>query len=546
MSILRTPLYVGDLIVSFKEQAFLRVFEVGLIYPNGTEIAIGLFSSDKVESALSSAASVTALRTLLGGGPGAGAVKVPLKTLHSYSGIRAHVLSHLGRRPYLHGHRVEASRGGLARDSLAMARRNRSRPLRHNLTREERIELGVAVRAALEGGDSSEVVELLNDQAASESIADELPRELDIRHNTCGHFSTRDESNTSGGTSVCHDCLDEGCWVLCVDDDSYHDADDATYDERSDSYYADADNIGGYRDDYDDDDDDDSRPDSDGIYEWGVDAMSVLNPPPFRSTPTGEFTLGMEFECLPPDRSELAEDVVNNHEGYIMCKTDGSLPGGGLELVFAPMALEDVKQRWLSVDFPRGTSAWDSRVCGTHVHIDSRAFTRLSIAKFIAFWNAPGNAGLIRRVAGRHPNFDEQARSYAAIVPPHESASSIVSQVKNGSLCDSRYRAVNLTTMSSAERSRLGLPPSIGSLHANYNTVELRIFRASRKAARTLAQVEMAHATVVFAREGSASGMTAEAFLAWLKARGQRYGHLRAMLGIVREHKPQNAEEAVS
>lgn len=53
-----------------------------------------------------------------------------------------------------------------------MALRNRSRPLRHNLTREERIELGVAVRAALEGVDSSEVVELLNDLAASESIAD--------------------------------------------------------------------------------------------------------------------------------------------------------------------------------------------------------------------------------------------------------------------------------------------------------------------------------------------------------------------------------------
>ena len=69
---------------------------------------------------------------------------------------------------------------------------------------------------------------------------------------------------------------------------------------------------------------------------------------------------------------------------------------------------------------------------------------------------------------------------------------------------------------------------------------------ASRKAARTLAQVEMAHATVVFAREGSAADMTDKAFTEWLRSRGQRYGHLRAMLGVVREHKPQSAGEAVS
>ena len=540
MSIFRTPLYVGDLIVSFTERPDRAgAFEVGLAYPNGTEITIGVFGLGEVESTLSSAASATARPTLLGGGLGTGAVKVPLKALHSYSAIRELALGHLSRLPYLRGRGVAAGREDLARTRAAMVRRV-ANPLRHNLTREERVELGVAVRAALEGGDSSEVVELLNDLDASASIADVLPLELDIRHNTCGHFSTRDEYNSSRGTSACDACLEDGSWVLCVDDNAYHDADDATYDDRSDSYYADADNIES------DDDDDDELLSDEGVYDWGADAMFVLNSPPFDSTSTGEFTMGMEFECVPSDRSALVNDVVDNHEGYIMCKTDGSLPVGGLELVFAPMALEDVKKRWLDVDFPRGTSAWDNGRCGTHIHIDSRAFNRLSIAKFIAFWNAPGNADLIRRVAGRHPSVDTQAAEYAAIVPPSESARSIVSQVKSGMLCASRYRAVNLTTMSRRELERLGLNTDGSGHHASYNTVELRIFRASRKASRTLAQIEMAHATVVFAREGSASNMTAEAFLAWLKTRGQRYGHLRAMLGVVREHKPQSAEEAVS
>ena len=541
MSIFRTPLYVGDLIVSFTERPDCAgAFEVGLAYPNGTEITIGVFSSVVVNSTLSSAASETARRTLLGGGPGAGAVKVPLKTLHSYSVIRTRILrGHLESLPYLRGRVAVTSREDSARIRATMVQRV-ANPLRHNLTREERVELGVAVRAALEGGDSSEVVELLNYFDAASSIVDVLPRELDIRNNTCGHFSTCDESNTSGDTSVCDACLEDGSWVLCVDDNAYHDADDATYDERSDSYYADADNI-------ESDDDDDDEPLSDeGVYGWGDDAMSVLNSPTFDSTPTGEFTMGMEFECVPSNRSALVNDVVDNHEGFIMCKTDGSLPSGGLELVFAPMALEDVKKRWLSVDFPCGTSAWDNGRCGTHIHIDSRAFNRLSIAKFIAFWNAPGNADLIRRVAGRHPSVDAQAAEYAAIVPPSESARSIVSQVKSGMLCASRYRAVNLTTMGRRELERLGLNTDGSGHHASYNTVELRIFRASRKASRTLAQIEMAHATVVFAREGSAADMTDKAFTEWLRSRGQRYGHLRAMLGVVREHKPQSAGEAVS
>lgn len=341
---------------------------------------------------------------------------------------------------------------------------------------------------------------------------------------SCGHAEV--DGNQSGdqyGNSACNACMEDGEWVQTVDTDRIMRRHDAHEGVDGDFYqYS------------DDDDDDDENPE--GMYDWSTPSTNVLNSPEIASSATGDFTIGMEFECEPRGRSDrhtLVRHVCRNHAGTIMCKADGSLSSTGVELVLAPMTLESTKKAWTAVTFPSGTKAWNAGSCGTHVHIDARAFTKLSLAKFVAFWNNPENEDLITKVAGRHPRTSSQAADYAALISMD--TTSIMRTMKAPNVNNNRYRCVNLTTLGLDQCERLGLVYP-GGHHSNYNTVELRIFRASLRPERTLAQIEMAHASVVFARDGSCSDMSAKAFTLWLAKSGRRYPHLKSWLGIQRPH----------
>lgn len=413
---------------------------------------------------------------------------------------------------------------------------------RHHCSREKLKEIGDCIREIVQAKENrnnieknesiQSLVEYLNDVDATRSVIDNFPDFINraIVHCDCGHFE--DANDTYGrDTVVCESCHDSGTYVYCADDCEYHHVDDATYVPSRECYYTQegADDLN--NDDDDDDGDDEDHP---HIYQWGANSVKYLSAPEIVSSSEGDFTLGMEFECVPAnaeDRTDFAEELADEFAGTIICKEDGSLPANGLELVFAPLTLTTLKKTWCSVSFPDGTQAWQAAQCGTHIHIDSRAFTRLSLAKFVAFWNAPQNAHLIRQVAGRHPLHDAQARQYAATVEPSPDAKSIVGQLKNGELNLNRYRAVNLTALSPAEQLRLGLNFTRGAPGRIYDTVELRIFRASLRRERTLAQIEMTHATVMYAREGSIGGMTAAAFSGWLQGHVAQYPYLAAWLG---------------
>jgi len=416
-----------------------------------------------------------------------------------------------------------------------------SRPRRHHCSCEELKELGEYVRAIVQANESGNhieknearqsLIEYLNDIDAVSNITNGFPDFIRdaIVHCDCGHFEHINHTYGSA-TVVCKSCHDNGTYVYCADDEDYHHADDATYVPSRQCYYTQegADDLN-----REDDDDGDDQEQS-NIYQWGANSVKYLDAPEIASSSEGDFTLGMEFECVPAsaqDRRDFADDLADEFAGTIICKEDSSLPANGLELVFAPLTLATLKKTWCSVNFPDGTKAWQAGRCGTHIHIDSRAFTRLSLAKFVAFWNAPQNADLIRDVAGRHPLYDNQARQYAATVEPSPNAKSIVGQLKNGELNLNRYRAVNLTTLSQDEQLRLGLNFMRGTPVHVYDTVELRIFRASLRRERTLAQIEMTHATAMYAREGSIAGMTAEAFSGWLHGHVAQYPYLAAWLG---------------
>ncbi|MDR0779316.1 MAG: hypothetical protein LBF16_01280 [Pseudomonadales bacterium] len=417
---------------------------------------------------------------------------------------------------------------------------------RHNMTRSERLELGKQVREYLASsnyrdrmGRAQDIASDLNGWAAYSSVLERLPTftsDSRLIYAQCEHFCIADDlQHGSGHTNCCYECWDNGDYVRTEDTDELLPRDDAHADSDG-QYYA------HLPDDDDDDsggDGDDSEQDSDGIYQWNTDARHVLAMREIESSASGDFTLGVEFECVAESRGargDLADHVNNDLSDKVMCKEDGSLPDNGIELVFAPMVLESVRATFDRIKFPSGTEAWSAGCCGLHAHIDARAFTQLTLAKFIAFWNAPGNAGFIRSVAGRHPLHDEQARHYANTVELNTPVE-IIKDIKSGALTHSRYRAVNLTTLGPATAKHLGVTYT-GGHHSQYNTVELRLFRASMKHERTMAQIDMAHATVEFARQGSVSGMDAKHFIEWLRRHGQRYPHLRTWLGIARAHRP--------
>jgi hypothetical protein len=92
---------------------------------------------------------------------------------------------------------------------------------------------------------------------------------------------------------------------------------------------------------------------------------------------------------------------------------------------------------------------------------------------------------------------------------------------------------VNLQNLTRAESKRLGFGDRFDD--GNYNTVELRIFRASLKKERLLAQIEFTHAAVMFCRVASWRELNQATFLKWLKGSATGlYPHLSDWYGVRR------------
>jgi len=167
-----------------------------------------------------------------------------------------------------------------------------------------------------------------------------------------------------------------------------------------------------------------------------------------------------------------------------------------------------------------------------YVHIDSRAFTQLTVGKFLMFINSSGNVDFIRKIAGRHPSVDDQARSYCAA--EHQSILANPKTAVKGKSGE-RYRMVNMCNLGSREAKRLGLSMD-NSYNGKYNTVELRIFRASLKKERLLAQIEFTHASVMFCRVASWRDLNGTSFVKWLKTVAGQYPALTKWYGVRNVH----------
>ena len=262
------------------------------------------------------------------------------------------------------------------------------------------------------------------------------------------------------------------------------------------------------------------------LQSYGTDVLDYTN---FKhgitSSAFGDFTLGVELEmtCGAMDFGGAISQVRRGlGKDYVIVKQDGSLPSGGFEVVTAPARLDQHINKFKNWAINPKFRAWDNNRCGVHVHIDSRAFTKLTLGKFLILINDTKNTDFIKAIAGRHPSTDSQAANYCA----SDSQTFMVNPAKAilGKKRDTqRYRMVNLQNLGCREAERLGLEDSYDG---SFNTVELRIFRASLRKERLLAQIEFAHAAVMFVRSASYRDLNQEAFVHWLSATQNLYPNL--------------------
>jgi hypothetical protein len=351
--------------------------------------------------------------------------------------------------------------------------------------------------------------------------------DMGIVHCDCGHYEDEHNTHDVRRDTWCDSCFEDDA-VYCEDNDEYWPRDDAYYSDRDDCYYS-------YDRDNDDDDDEDD-PDTTPIMSYSTNVLNVLDSDSgIRSSHFGEFTMGIELEMTSgEDSSHDAAQAVRSRLGssYCIIKSDGSLPANGFEVVTTPQGLAKHIETFKAWDIDPAYRAWNTGKCGMHIHIDSRAFTQLTLGKFLMFINSNGNVDFIRKIAGRHPSVDEQARSYCAA--EHQSILVNPKQaVKNKS--GERYRMVNMMNLGSREALRLGLSMD-NSYNGKYNTVELRIFRASLKKERLLAQIEFTHAAVMFCRVASWRDLNGASFIKWLRTVVGQYPALTKWYGVRAVH----------
>ena len=339
--------------------------------------------------------------------------------------------------------------------------------------------------------------------------------EKGIDHNwikaDCDHW-TNDTASVSGGGEVCQFCL----------------GNHYTYMDQTDEYHATSDLY--YWDDEWQFEPEPEPEEEDSLMDYSTNVLDfVKRDYSFTPGPNTVLLMGVELEMITRGNINDSIDSIRDYldSDYCVFKRDGSIGDSGIEMVTAPRKLTDHVK--LLGEWKPGSElrAWNSKVCGMHVHIDSRAFTPITLGRFMVFINHPRNAAFIRRLAGRHPMQDHNAHDYCRAESQEDVKS--VAKARKAGHC-SRYRMVNLMNLGESERERLGVE---GEDSGQYNTVELRIFRATLKKERLLAQLEFTQAVVMFCRETSNLELSDADFLKWLGKRTKKeYPNLLAWYGI--------------
>jgi hypothetical protein len=420
-------------------------------------------------------------------------------------------------------------------------------------------ELGRKVREAIKDQDAGDFDDWFADTAtgyhmermieafpAIESALSDAGVMTNLEQTYCDHVvpahetvEVRDGGRMRTWCAACRD--DRAVWV--EDQEEYWQSDDAMWSEREDAYYSYDRDSELAENDADDDDYTAAEEPNRLMSYMAVVTDFVARDTSFTPSPFGDFLMGVELEMATIGSVSSAVELVRGAlgEDYCVCKSDGSLPGGGFEVVTAPRKLDEHITRfsnWFGEGIPAQFSAWDIGSCGMHIHIDSRAFTAMTLGKFLMLINSNTNVDFIRRIAGRHPSVDKQAREYCAA-----EEQDILDNPKHAikSKSTRRYRMVNTTCLKRSEADRLGVQ-YVGE--RSFNTIELRIFRSSLKRERILAQIEFTHAAVMFCRVASYRDLDYSSFIKWLRTTNNTYPNLADWYGVRRRATAKNSAPA--
>ena len=423
-------------------------------------------------------------------------------------------------------------------------------------------DLGAVVRKAIKDSDTGAlatyIVDIVGDDLRH-SVFRKIQELLDSNHNLdigvtltdCDHYVLNEDVihiGRLGRGTACENCHYDN--VVHCEDGGYEDwRDNLYYHERDDLYYS-------YEEEEDDYDSDDNENEPNQLMSYSTNVLDILEPDhSIASSTHGDFLMGIELEMCTRDMSvnSAVQDVrARLGEEYCIVKSDGSLPENGMEIVSAPRGLAEHVKRFTAWDIDSDYRAWNTGKCGMHIHVHSKAFTGLTLGKFLMLVNSDENALFIKQIAGRHPLYDSQARDYCAS-EQQEILDNPMHAIKGK--YSSRYRMVNCENLTRSERDRLGLTCDIGK---SFNTIELRIFRASLKKTRLLAQIEFTHALVMFCRVASWRDLNQTefkewhenrelkqpSFIKWLKNTNNQYPNLCDWYGIRRRPNAKNSAPA--
>jgi hypothetical protein len=234
--------------------------------------------------------------------------------------------------------------------------------------------------------------------------------------------------------------------------------------------------------------------------------MDVTERLEFLGAPADKIFYGIELEVecgQRSSRSEPAESVAADMEGYALLKDDGSL-SNGFEIVTAPASMEVHQERfgaWLDTT-PAKTlhlRSFDTSTCGLHIHVSRAPLTQLQIGKMQCFLHNTANQRLLNTIAQRDSN-EYARRTYPKKVTDKPT--------------DERYVALNL---------------------CNYSTVELRIFKGTLNKQSFMKSLEFTHALVNYTKTGVASikdAVEGHKLLEWIQepVRASTYKNLIAFL----------------
>lgn len=227
------------------------------------------------------------------------------------------------------------------------------------------------------------------------------------------------------------------------------------------------------------------------FYNKGVVECSYKNQPKRRY-----FGLEMEYSYVDPAEVRSANSKLYN-DRFLYNKRDGSLYGGGVEIVTAPMDIDTIKKYFIkemenifeyisTVDEDEDTSY----NAGVHIHVNKNSIPPMDLYKVHALLNL-------------HCTDDEKRILYY-----------LCGRSDVFGVCDDHYFKIG-TSKSLAYKNNSGRHIALNT--RNNNTFEFRLFKSTYNSDELLSYIELVEKLLEFANTHGMVDMRISNFILWLK-----------------------------